>query len=85
MQQMQKIIDGWIVKQDMDGNCLFNSHINPKDYYMVTIIKNYAIECNFLKEEIDSLTQEEKEKFLLDKIKMTIFEYGRKELPWEWI
>lgn len=76
-------IEGWIVKSDLDGNYLFNSHMNPKGYYLVTLIKDFAIECHFLKQEIDAIPESEKDEVIKEKLKMTIFEYGSgRNFPW---
>lgn len=79
-----KEIDGWIMKTDFEGNYIFDSPLNPKDYYMVTLIKDFVLESHFLKKEIDSIPQSKKEEVILEKLKMAIFEYGSgRNFPWE--
>ena len=78
---MKKEIDGWLVKKDFDGKYLFDNPINPKDYYMVALIKNFVLECSFLKEDYDTLKEEERDSWLEHKLKTAILEYG-KGPPW---
>lgn len=76
-------INGWMVKKDQSGNYLFNSPLNPKDFYMVTLIKHFAIECSFRKEEIDSIPKEHRDQTIRDKLESVIAEYGKnKDYPW---
>jgi hypothetical protein len=76
-------IDGWIIKRNKNGEILFNNPINPIDFYMITLIKNYCLEYSFRKEDYDSLPENEKESWLEENLKMAIFEYGSgRNFPW---
>lgn len=76
-------IEGWIIKKDMKGNYLFDNPMNPKDYYMITLIKDFAIECSFLKSELEEIPLDKREDVIKDKLKMAIFEYGSgRNFPW---
>jgi len=76
-------IDGWIVKKDMDGHVLSDCPLNREDYYMVTLIKNFVIECSFLKKDYESIPKEERHIWLKNKLQDAIFEYGTgRNFPW---
>lgn len=75
-------IDGWTVKCDEEGNFLRTSRERPKTHYLITLLKNFALDIELLKTEVDSLPEEEKQKTLLDTMRKSISEIGDK-MPWE--
>lgn len=78
-----KEIDGWSLRSDLEGNFVRISRERPKTHYLITIIKNYAIDIEILKSEYDSFQDLQKEDVLIEIVKKSIKEAGNKGMPWE--
>ena len=76
-------IDGWKLRSDMEGNFIRTSRERPKTHYIITIIKNFAIDIELLKSEVDSLSEDQKQSVLIDVIKKSIKEAEANRFPWE--
>lgn len=80
---MSLIIDGWSLKTDMDGKFLRISRERPNTHYIITILKNFAIDIELLKSAVDSIPEEEKQSRLIDIVKSSIKEAESHKFPWE--
>jgi hypothetical protein len=78
-----KDIDGWKLRSDMEGNFIRTSRERPKTHYVITIIKNFAIDIELLKSDVDCLSEEKKEAVLTSVIKKSIQEAEANKFPWE--
>lgn len=72
-------IDGWQVKLNKDGGLLREVRGNP-NLYMITILKEYAIDIELVKVVVDGFPKEKKQDMLIQIIKESI---AKSKLPWE--
>jgi len=72
-------IDGWHVSYDpIENNILRVSRERTKTHYLITLVKDYAIDIEILKEDIDKIPENERKEFIIKIIRNAIQQAGEK-------
>lgn len=69
-------IRGWGVRADENDNMLRPCRGKEGTHYVVTLLREYAIDIELLKEEIDKIPKEDLLKYLIDLINKVITSRG---------